>query len=67
VSVEYAEGEVVRVLCHESHEESVVSNIVGSHDNQVEEVPNPGLLDVLRNQLPNNVVGVIAVTVQKGG
>ena len=67
MAVEDSEGNVVLVLAHESHEEPVVPDIVGSHDDQVEQVPYPGLLDVLGHQFADNVVGVVGVTVQERG
>ena len=44
VPVEDAERDVVWVPGHESHEESVVADIVRSGDHQVEQVPNAGIL-----------------------
>ncbi len=65
VSVEYAESHAVLVPAHESHEEAVVPDVVGAHDDQVEQVPHPAVLHVLDHQLPHQVVRVVAVSVQK--
>ena len=67
VSVEDSERDIVLVLGHETHEESVVSYVVCPHNDQIEQVPDPGLLDVLGHQLTYDVVGVIAVSVQERG
>ncbi len=40
VAVEDAEGQVVGVPAHESHEEAVVSHVVRPHDHQVEQIPH---------------------------
>ena len=67
MAVENAQGEIVSVATHESHEEAVVAEVVGAHDYQVEEVPHARVLHVLDDELADKVVGVVAVAVEEGG
>ena len=67
VPVENPEGEIVRISRHEPHEEPVVSDVVGPHDDQVEEVPDARVLHVLHHQLADKIVGVVTIAVEERG
>ena len=44
-----------------------MADIVSSHDDQVEQVPDGVAVDVLDDELPDQVVGVVGITVVEGG
>ena len=58
---------VVGVPRHEPHEEAIVPDVVRPQDDEVEQVPDAGLLDVLEDELSDEVVGVVGVAVQERG
>ena len=67
VAVQDAESQVVRISGHQPHQESVVSHIIGSHDDQIEQVPHRVAVDILDDKFPDKIVCMVGISVVEGG